>query len=305
MPLWPGDSAVGYTQPMTRRALFVVNRKARSGAGDLEPIRQRLIEGGLELIDHGDKAGDPTALIRRHGRDADLIVLGGGDGTVHRVLDALLEVNRPVGLLPLGTANDLARSLELPLDPLAACDVILHGRWQAIDVGRLNDRPFVNVASLGLAVDVTRRLTRGAKSRWGVLAYVWAAWWALSRGRAFEVEIIANGERLTTRTWQVTVGNGRSYGGGLTVHEDARIDDSLLDLYSLEVEQGWHILMLLPALWRGSLDPVPTVRTLHGQTFELRTPRRPRAITADGELCGETPAKFLIEPRALSVYVPQ
>ncbi|MDZ4688351.1 MAG: lipid kinase [Planctomycetaceae bacterium] len=289
---------------MPRRALFLVNRKARSGQHELQPIRERLTAGGLELIEPPGDLGDPTALIRQQGRDVELIVLGGGDGTINRALPGLLEVQRPFGVLPLGTANDLARTLELPTDPLAACDVILAGRTQPIDVGRINDRPFVNVASIGLAVDVTRRLTRGAKSRWGVLAYLWAAIGALIRGRPFRVEICCDGECLKTRTWQVAVGNGRSYGGGLTIHEDARIDDGLLDLYSLEVEQGWHILMMIPALWRGSLDPVPTVRTLRGRKIEVRPLGRPRSITADGELVGQTPAVFQLEPAALSVFVP-
>ncbi len=289
---------------MPVRALFLVNSKARRGKEDLSQIRARLSSGGLELIEPGGDASDWSELIHRHRGEAEVIVLGGGDGTINRALAGLLEAQLPLGILPLGTANDLARTLALPSDPVAACEVIISGRVQRIDVGRVNDRPFLNVASIGLAVDVTRRLSQGAKSRWGVLAYLWAAIAALLRGHSFAAEICCDGERLQTRTWQVAVGNGRNYGGGLTIHQAARIDDGLLDLYSVEVQRGWHILLLIPALWRGALDPVHTVRTMRGTHFEIRPLTRPRSITADGELVGQTPAIFELQPEALSVYVP-
>jgi YegS/Rv2252/BmrU family lipid kinase len=290
---------------MTRRALLLINRKARRGQENLVAIAERLAAGGLDLFEgQSSLTGDAAEIIRTDGPRADVIILGGGDGTLHQALPALLEVQKPIGIIPLGTANDLARTLGLPTDPLAACDVILTGQLKAIDVGFVNDRPFLNAASIGLAVDVTRRLTRSAKSRWGILAYLWAAIGALWRGRRFAVEFDSDGNQLCTRTWQVTVGNGRSYGGGLSVHESARIDDGQLDLYSLETVKGWHLLGLIPALWRGSLDPVPTVRTLRSPHFSVRPVKRPRPITADGELAGTTPATFHVRPQALAVYVP-
>ncbi len=289
---------------MPRRALFLVNSRARRGQENLSQIRDRLSAGGLELIEPRGEPGDWSELIRRHRQEAELIVLGGGDGTINGALNGLLEAQLPFGVLPLGTANDLARTLQLPADPVAACEVILSGRVQRIDVGRVNDRPFLNVASMGLAGELTRRLSRGAKTRWGVLAYVWAAIGALLHARPFMVEIVCNGECVRTRTWQVAVGNGRSYGGGLTIHEEARINDGLLNLYSMEFKRGWHILPLIPALWRGTLDPVNTVRTLCSTKFEIRPIRRPHSITADGEIVGKTPAVFQLLPQALSVYVP-
>ena len=289
---------------MGRRTLFLINRNARCGQEDFTELRERLTAGGLDLIEPKTEISDTSGVIRKFGRDVELIVLGGGDGTINRALNGLMEVQIPFGILPLGTANDLARTLELPTDLIAACDVILCGRTRRIDVGQVNGRLFLNVASIGLAAEVTRRLNRGAKSRWGVLAYLWAAIGAMVKGRSFSVEIRSGGEILRTRTWQISIGNGRSYGGGLTIHDKASIDDGLLDLYSLEVEHSWHLLPLIPALWRGELDPVLAVRTMHGTTFQIRPLSRPRSIIADGELIGKTPADFHLLPQALSVCVP-
>lgn len=292
------------TQDRPPRGLLLVNTRSRRGQEDLSRIRQRLVAGGLQLHEPAIEGCDLSEVIRRDGPAADLIILGGGDGTINQGLAGLLDVQRPLGVLPLGTANDLARTLGLPTDPLAACDIVLQGRQQRIDVGRVNERLFVNVASIGLAVEVTRQLSRAAKTRWGVLAYAWAAIRAILRGRPFAVEICCDGACRRSHTWQVAVGNGRSYGGGWTIHEKARIDDGLLDLCSLEVRHSWDVLPLLPALRRGTLDPVASVRTLHGRSIEVRTLHRIRSITADGELVGHTPAVFSVLPAALSIFVP-
>ncbi|MEJ7592253.1 MAG: lipid kinase [Planctomycetaceae bacterium] len=289
---------------MRQRALLLVNANSRRGQEDCEHIRMQLTSGGLDLIEPEAPGDEPSKLILQHAPHVDMIVLGGGDGTINRSLKSLLKVQLPLGILPLGTANDLARTLQLPRDLRAACEVILEGHRKSIDVGWVNDRPFLNVASIGVSESVTRRLSQGAKSRWGVLAYIWAAMGAMLRCRPFTVEIISSAGRRTTKTWQVAVGNGRNYGGGLTIHKDAQIDDGRFDLYSLEIERSWHVLPLIPALWSGTLDPVHTVFTMHDTEFEIRPVHRSRRITADGELLGHTPAIFRLEPKALSVFVP-
>src|SRR5205085_2639746 len=149
--------------------------------------------------------------------------------------------------------NDLARTLGIPTDLAAACDVIAQGHTQAIDLGWVNGKHFFNAASLGLSVKITRRLKRGDKSRWGVLAYLFAAAQVLLRARPFAAEIRAGDQRWPVRTVQVAVGNGKHYGGGMTIAEDARIDDGTLRLYSLEVRRWWQLIPLLPALRAGTL----------------------------------------------------
>lgn len=289
---------------MQKRALLLINAKSRRGKCDADLVRTHLTNGGLEFIQPQLHGADISKLILQHAPNVNMIILGGGDGTINRALTSLLKVKLPVGILPMGTANDLARTLQLPADLQAACEVILKGNEKLIDVGRVNDRPFVNVASIGVAESVTRRLTQGAKSRWGVLAYIWAAMRAMLYSRSFRAEIISGSERRTAKTWQIAVGNGRHYGGGLTIHNDAKIDDGRLDLYSLEIKRSWQVLPLIPALFRGNLDPVNAVFTMHGTNFEIRPRHRARRITADGELLGHTPAVFRIEPKALSVFVP-
>lgn len=291
---------------MRRRALFLVNPFARQGQADVAAIRSRLVEAGVELVDGlALNQKNSSQIIRELADRVDEVIIGGGDGTLNAAAAGLLETQKPFGILPMGTANDLCRTLAIPLDLTAACEVICAGQSRRIDLGQVNDRYFFNVASLGLPVKVTRRLSRESKSRWGVFAYIWAVAGTLIRTRRIPIELRAGGEWMKLRTVQLTVGNGRHYGGGMTVDQDSCIDDGLLELFSLEVRRGWQIIGLLFAMRRGTLGTASKARLLRGPVFEVRTiSRRARSITTDGEITTRTPALFKVIPAALSVFVP-
>jgi YegS/Rv2252/BmrU family lipid kinase len=288
------------------KALLILNRKARHGRTGAAAALDRLRAAGVELIE--EPVRQPTELpqLIRHLRDrVNAVVIGGGDGTLTMAVDGLVDAGLPLGIIPLGTANDLAHTLGLPLDPVAAADVITAGHRTSIDLGWVNGTHFFNVASVGMSSAITRRLSRRAKSRWGVLAYLFAAARVAYHARPFSAEIVTASETFRVHTVQVTVGNGRYYGGGLTVDETATIDDGVFHLVSLEIERWWQIVPLLPGLRRGTLSGAPHVRTLRGGTFEVRpVKKRKHVVMADGEVAGRAPAHFRIVPRALSVYVP-
>jgi YegS/Rv2252/BmrU family lipid kinase len=291
-------------QTMSHRALLLVNRHARHGQKRLSEAIDQLQTLGLELME--ESVEDPqqlSKLIRRYQHQVDLVIVGGGDGTLNAAVDGLVDTQLPLGILPLGTANDLARTLEIPTSLPEACEIIAKGKVQHIDLGWVNGKHFFNVASLGLSVQITQMLTKQAKRRWGVLAYAVTALQAIWQARPFRAEIRLNGESIRVKTIQIAVGNGRYYGGGMTVVHDATIDDQRLDLYSLELRHWWQIIAVLPALRQGRHTTWQGVRALHGQEIEVYT-RRPRPINTDGEITTYTPAKFRVIPYALAVLVP-
>lgn len=286
-----------------RRALLLVNPRARQGTA-VEAAVARLTAGGIavrpETFSAGTEAADDIA---RLATDADLVVIAGGDGTLSRSAGALLKTGLPLGILPTGTANDLARTLELPTNLVAAADVIVAGRRRRIDVGSVNDCTFFNVATIGLGVDLAHTLNSDLKRRWGRLSYAIAAAKVMMRARPFRAWIRENGTETKVRTLQVAVGNGRFYGGGTVVEENAAIDDGHLDLYSLEFESVVKLALMMRAFRTGGHGAWDDVRSLKGLKFEIRT-RKPRKVNADGELVTETPALFKIHPAALEVFTP-
>lgn len=287
-----------------RRALLLVNEASRQGQ-DAADLAEALLEaGGLDLQREPCREGENlAAAIRRHAGAVDLVVLGGGDGTMNAAARALVETGLPLGILPLGTANDLARTLGIPTDLEAAVQVVTAGRIRRIDLGEVNGHPFFNVASIGLSVELTRELTRGLKRRWGRLGYAVATIRALARMRPFHAEIRHDGEAHRVRTIQIAVGNGRHYGGGMTIAQDAEIDDGRLNLYSLEFERLWKLALIYPAFRLGRHGMWQEVRTAACEELEIRT-RRPRPVNTDGEITTATPARFRVLPRAVAVLVP-
>ena len=147
-----------------RRALLIVNRKARSGLRAIDNVMQVLEAGGVDIVETEMAGRDQVcAEIREEAGGIDLVVIGGGDGTLNAAAPALVETGLPLGILPLGTANDLARTLELPADPVAAASVITAGHTRPVDLGEVNGIFYFNVASIGFSAHLARRLTAEAK----------------------------------------------------------------------------------------------------------------------------------------------
>ena len=289
---------------MTRRALVLINDRARRGAQVSQASLDVLSQGGIDLLRPSEATPDSySELIREHRDDINLVIVGGGDGSMNAAARGLVDTGLPLGILPCGTANDLARTLGLPVDCEAAAQVIVAGRAMAVDLGQVNDAYFFNVASVGFSARLARSLTARAKKRWGKLGYAIASVRLLSESRPFTAYIEHDGSVETVRTIQVSVGNGCFYGGGMKVAEDARPDDGMLDVYSIEVKHWMHLLALGPALRRGTHGRSDSVRTYRTTALAIRT-RRPHEVNADGELVTATPAEFRVRRAAVRVFVP-
>jgi len=289
---------------MPSRALLLVNPGARRGGEGLGELPGYLAELGIEPIQSGgDDPGRLPDLIARYGKAVDLVIVGGGDGTLNAAVQGLVGTGLPLGVLPLGTANNLARTLGIPTEVRDACGVIASGHRRRIDLGWVNGRYFFTTASLGLSVRITEELSGESKRHWGPLAYGFTALRVLTRARPFRADITWAGGRRLSRTVQIVVGNGRYYGSALTVAEDAAIDDARLDLYSIEMHHWWQLVALVPALKSGRHGEKRQVEALRATEFEIHT-RRPRDIDVDGEIGTRTPARFQVLPAALEVFAP-
>ena len=288
-----------------RRALLIVNTKSRSGKESLASAVELLRAEGVDHIhkECGTRE-DVSRLIREHGAGVDLVAVGGGDGTMNAAADGLMATGLPLGILPLGTANDLARTLGIAPDLERAVEVIATGHTRRIDLGLVNGHPFFNVASLGLSAELAAQLTREMKRRWGKLGYAVTALRVLARARPFRATIASEEGTVRVSTLQIAVGNGRFYGGGNAVEKTAAIDDQRLDLYSLEVRRAWKLALMARSFRQGEHGAWDEVRAIRAREFEVRT-RRPKPINADGEIVTHTPARFTIRPEAVTVFAPQ
>jgi diacylglycerol kinase (ATP) len=295
---------VGGLELAATRGLLIVNRQSRSGSADLSATIELLEQRGISVLERQfDRAEEIAEAIRHECDNVDMVIVAGGDGTMNAAADALVECGLPLGILPTGTGNDLARTLGIPTTLAEAASVITGGRRHTIDLGRANGKHFFNVASLGLSAELTRHHTVERKRRLWLFAYVLSVRDAYRQTRPFRARIRCDGRERRVRTIQISVGNGRHYGGGMTIAEHAAIDDGWLDVYCLRPSSFWRLLILFPALRRGRLQRQRMISVMRARKVEVTT-RRPMPVNTDGEITTRTPVRFEVVPQALSVLVP-
>jgi len=293
------------------RAVLVVNAASRTGAEAFASARERLVDLGVPLaecypVTDATRLGEVLEHVVADG--SDLVVVGGGDGTLSTAVDHLAHRDITLGVLPLGTANDFARTLQVPSDLAAACDVVAGGKVVDIDLGRAGDNRFVNVASVGLSVGVTRALDPALKRRLGPLAYPVATLRAYRAHEPFTAWLeFPDGDHATLRLddlLQVAIGNGRHYGGGNVVAPSAGIDDHALDVYAIRKGRLRDHVSIARFLKDGSFVEHDNVWHLTTRSVVLRTePAQP--INVDGEVVAATPQAFGVDRNAIDVLVPE
>ncbi|MFC9773296.1 MULTISPECIES: lipid kinase [unclassified Pseudarthrobacter] len=289
----------------------LINAGARLGAAAPDQAVDMLRNAGLPVAAvHRVLSGTDLdgALDRVMAENHDLVVVGGGDGTVSFAAGRLAGTGTVLGVLPLGTANDLARTLQIPNTLPAACAALADGKVVDIDLGRVNGQPFLNVASVGLSVGVTETLSPRLKRRLGPLAYAVAAVRAYARHQPFRARLeFPGGDHQAIELenlLQVAVGNGKHYGGGNAVSPTAGIDDHTLDIYAIPGARLREHVRIARLLKDGSFVERSDVHHATTQRVLLVTDP-PMPVNLDGEIATVTPADFTIERNAVHVIVPQ
>lgn len=302
------------TVPLDRAAL-VINTGSRTGAKAFEPVRQALEDLGVHLL-RSEAVQNPKVIpdvVRLAVEDgARLLIVGGGDGTIGCAAGVLARQpngeRAVLGVIPLGTANDFARTLDVSDRLEEAAQVVATGKIVDVDLGWANDHPFVNVASLGLSVGSAEALKPAMKKTMGPLAYPLATAIAYSRHQPFTLRMEfpeGDFERIgVDDLLQVSVGNGRYYGGGRTVAPDAGIDDHKLDVTAIRTGHWWDHLSLSHLLKDGTIIDHEDVRHLVTRAIRMDTDP-PQAVNLDGEIVTRTPVEFRIQRNAVEVVVPQ
>ncbi len=243
---------------------------------------------------------------------ADIVAAAGGDGTMGEVLNAVHGTKTKLGVLPLGTGNDFARTLGIGNDLDSAIQILFGGHSRTIDIGRATygqhgeqSRLFLNIAGCGFDSLVARRINAGRthpvwKHISGVAAYLAAATLELQRLRPARLRLRLDGELLDTCALLCAVANAKSYGGGMQVAPDAQLDDGLFDICVIQDASKMEFARAFPGVFRGAHVHHPRVVMRRARKVELWCDRN-WPILVDGELIGTAPMTFEIVPRAVEV----
>ena len=231
------------------------------------------------------------------------VIVGGGDGTMAHAVDALAYSKTRLGVIPLGTGNSFAQSLNVPRgDVAAAVAIIAAGTVARVDLGRVNGTYFANFATIGLSSEIAGGTSTAIKAVLGPIAYVFAALRPLVSDRSFRARLRWRGGALTVNTQDIIIANGR-YFGSTPVAPDASLTDQLLHVFTTDDPSRFGALRTYLAFGMHDQTKLRGAHTIAAPKFRITTKPR-RMISIDGSLLEKTPARFRVAPKALRVYVP-
>lgn len=240
---------------MKGKTIFIVNPVAGKGKSkDSILIIRAVFESAhipYEIWETKGPGKAPEMAQKAVLQGAEQVVAVGGDGTVFEVINGLVGSSVPLGILPTGSGNDLCRTLHIPKDIREAAELLLNGKKKWIDLGKMNDRYFVNVASFGFDAEIAAWAKYAKKYFSGTGAYVASVFKNLIGYYPTNVRISFDGQSVETNLLLIAVCNGNYYGGGMRISPNASIIDGYLDVCLIEHMPRWKIGILFPTIFQG------------------------------------------------------
>ncbi|TWT33498.1 Diacylglycerol kinase [Posidoniimonas corsicana] len=297
---------------LTRTPVYVLRNAAAGPANPEDFLPQQLQQMfGEELVvveTHTPEEGEQA--VREACAEARIIVVAGGDGTINSVINTMMRCDRrpPLGLVPLGTGNNLCRALGVPLDPLSAYAALGSDQRVTIDLARASfagsERYYACVASGGNSDRVIECLKHEEKAAWGPWCYLRSALPVMADLQAYHVSLEHDDGVLETPLWNIIVANGAFAAGGLRVAPRASMTDGLLDVVAVRDGTPLDLAALSAEFFLG--DYLEDQRVTHLRTRRLRVEAQPELrFLADGEMLVGQPFEFEAVPAAIEVVVPR
>ena len=286
-----------------RQAALIVNTKSRKGQDAFRDACRLLTEAGIELVVRKAVKNPkrlPEEVRKAVEAQVPMVIVGGGDGSVSSTVDHFVGRKSVFALLPLGTANSFARSLDMPLDVEGAVGVITNGRVKTVDLGMIGKDYFANCAAIGLSPLIAETVPHGVKKIFGRPGYL--AWAALQMARFKPFKLtVTQGKRVETLdALEVRIANGRFHGGAELVK--TRVDAGEVVIQAIDgrlrakLLWSWGLALIGPDQVRG------TVREFRGKEFRIETDP-PLPISIDGEVMAKTPVDVRLARRAMLMAV--
>lgn len=284
---------------------FIVNPAAGSGYASkawTEIEAEMIRRNEPYRVMHTEYPGHATTLAHQaalHG-DCSTVVSVGGDGTAYEVACGLLDTGVALGIIPVGTGNDFIKTIGTPKKPLDALAFILSHPARPADVGKLNERMFLNVCGTGFDVTVLDCTLAAKKYARGILPYLIGLIRGIFRYKPVHVRFTADGITQERDVLICSVANGRFIGGGIPICPDAAPDDGYLDMIVVENRPRWLIPFYLPGLLMGRVLKFKI--TTHKRCKDVKIISKGMRLNVDGEILPMDQAEFSILPGKLMIH---
>jgi YegS/Rv2252/BmrU family lipid kinase len=290
---------------VSRRLALLVNPASAGGKalGILPKVEEELKRLGADYrVVRSDSGDHAKQLANAMAESGEVAVAVGGDGLVGTLAGALDEGRGAMAIIPSGRGNDFARVLGIPKDPVDAARLAYQGDERRLDVGRVDGKTFVGIASYGFDSDCNE-LANETKLVRGNLVYAYSALVTLARWKPARFTVTVDGERHEFTGYAVAVANSKAFGGGMYLAPNAELDDGMLDLVLIAEQSKWRYLRGIPKVFKGEHGDDPAVTFLRGKRVEVDADR-PFTVFADGDPLAGLPATVTVAHQALRVIVP-
>jgi YegS/Rv2252/BmrU family lipid kinase len=288
-----------------RRVALIVNPEAGGGraAEALPAVQSALTEMGLRFQTARTESLEHAETLARAAVSAgETVAVLSGDGMIGKVAGALSGTDGVLVVLPGGRGNDLARALGIAHDAVAACEALANGRLRELDLGEVEGRPFIGIASCGFDSDANR-IANEAPPALGNLVYAYGAVRALAAWEPACFELTIGDRQLEFTGDNVAVANSPFYGGGMRIARDAELDDGELDVVMCGHSPKRRFPLLIAKAFDGTFVDLASVHVERASELRIAADR-PFTVYADGDPIGDLPVTIRVRPRAVRVLVP-
>lgn len=292
-----------------KKALLVVNPSA--GGEKAQEFQKAAVEKLESYFDEVEvketkKGGDARDFARAAAQDKlDSVFVMGGDGTVNEGISGLAEQDyRPkFGFFPLGTVNDLARALNMPINPKEAIEALDFEQTKSLDIGKINDRYFMNVVAVGSIPEAVRDVSVEEKTKFGKMAYLISGLKKIAQNETYNFELDVDGDHISVESTTLLIGLTNSIGGHENFLPDAKVDDGLLHLVYLKDTNMLESFQAVPNLAQGVTESNQNLgyRTFNKAHIALKNSQS-LGTNVDGDEGDELPIDISILPSHLTVY---
>ncbi len=290
---------------MTRQdASILINLDSRRARAVYRQLEEACLDAGIDIkkVYEIDRKISLKTTVGRIKRDKPgLLIIGGGDGTVSRALSFLAGSPVEIGIVPLGTTNNFARSLGLPLTIEESVSLIANSKSHPVDLGKVGGRYFGNIVGIGISALIADKVSGEQKRRWGRFAYAYEGLKQLVRHKPFYVTLTDKDNELTMhfQTHQIIVANGRFH-AGKEIAKDAHLNSKELVVFPIGGKSRINFIFRMLDFYLGSRKSVRHSSYLIARDIKIHT-SRPQVSEVDGEMYKSTPLRFKVAPGMVKI----
>ncbi|MFS0983662.1 diacylglycerol/lipid kinase family protein [Enterococcus durans] len=270
-------------------------------------VSEKRPELTVYLTETGPSVKHKTLVKKAEEHEADTLIIIGGDGTIHHIVQAFQKKleHYQVGLLPGGTVNNLAKVLGIPIDKEEAADVILGEAIRKIDYGKVNDEVIISTLTIGILADTAVWISQKEKQRYGSWIFMKRFVNLLLKKKKYHLDIKTENEHWKGKTQLLTVTMTNSVGGYTNFDDSASPDDGKFHITIIPSLDIFRFIFYLPRIIKGKIYSVPGITYLTASQINIQAQEKKVGTRTDGDTTDDLPIELVVVPKGLSVFVPK